>query len=124
MGIFSGLFRSRDKPKDSYDIADSISVTSSSTWTVVSERKYTGSITIRYQMLSDKVRGDEAVAEAKEEGKTYAYYDTSWLGMAEAYRDYLVASGTLQKLTDEELKENIPLYLEVFGALETQQQIA
>jgi hypothetical protein len=112
------------KPKDSYDIADSISVTSSSTWTVVSERKYTGSISIRYQMLTDKALGDEAVNAAKEEGKTYAYYDTSWLGMAEAYRDYLVANGTLKKLSAEKLEENIPLYLEVFGALETQQQIA
>ena len=112
------------KPKDSYDIADSISVTTSSTWTVVSERKYTGSITIRYQMLADKTLGDEAVADAKANGKTYAYYDTSWLGMAEAYRDHLVSNGTLQKLTADELEENIPLYLEVFGALETTQQIA
>ena len=112
------------KPKDSYDISDSISVTSSSSWTVVSERKYTGSILIRYQMLTDKVLGDEAVSAAKAEGNTYAYYDTSWLGMAEAYRDYLVSKGSLKKLTAEELEPNIPLYLEVFGALETQQQIA
>ena len=112
------------KPKDSYDIADSISVTSSSSWTVVSERKYTGSILIRYQMLTDKTLGDEAIADAKKDGKTFKYYDTSWLGMAEAYRDYLVSNGTLTKLTEEKLEENIPLYLEVFGALETQQQIA
>ncbi|MBQ8214405.1 MAG: hypothetical protein IJZ80_10375 [Clostridia bacterium] len=112
------------KPKDSYDIADSISVTSSSSWTVVSDRKYTGSILIRYQMLTDKAIGDEAIADAKADGKTFKYYDTSWLGMAEAYRDYLVSNGTLTKLTEEELEANIPLYLEVFGALETQQQIA
>ncbi len=110
------------KPKDSYDISDSISVTTSSTWTVVSERKYSGNITIRYQMLTDEVAGKEAQAAAKEEGKTYTYYNTSWLGMAEAYRDYLVSNGTLTKIENPE--DNIPLYLEVFGALETKQQIA
>ena len=94
------------KPKDSYDIADSISVTSSSMWTVVSNRKYTGNIRIHYQML-----GNEK-------------YDASWLGMAEAYRDYLVKKGTIQRLTNEDVEEDIPLYMEVFGTLETQQTIA
>ena len=107
------------KPKDSYDLADSISVTSSSSWTVVSERKYTGNITIDYQMLTDKAVADKV----KETDSTFTYYDTTWLGMAEAYRDYLVDNGTLSKLTAEETEQNIPLYLEVFGALETQQTI-
>ena len=107
------------KPKDSYDIADSISVTSSSSWTVVSERKYTGNITIGYQMLTDPTVGEEIKAT----DNTFTYYDTTWLGMAEAYRDYLVANGTLSKLTAEETQKDIPLYLEVFGALETQQTI-
>ena len=107
------------KPKDSYDISDVISVTESSEWTVVSERKYTGSITIRYRMLTD----EEDAKEQKEQNSSYTYYETSWLGMAEAYRDYLVSNGTLQKLTADELEENIPLYLEVFGTLETLQTI-
>lgn len=107
------------KPKDSYDIADSISVTSSSSWTVVSERKYTGNITIGYQMLTDAVVGEKI----QETDNTFAYYDTTWLGMAEAYRDYLVGNGTLSKMTAEETEKDIPLYLEVFGALETQQTI-
>lgn len=107
------------KPKDTYDIADSISVTSSSSWTVVSERKYTGNITIDYQMLTDKAVADKI----KETDNTFTYYDTTWLGMAEAYRDYLVGNGTLSKMTAEETEKNIPLYLEVFGALETQQTI-
>ncbi len=110
------------KPKDSYDISDSISVTTSSTWTVVSDRKYSGNISIRYQMLTDEVAGKATQEAAKAEGKSYSYYDTSWLGMAEAYRDYLVGNGTISKI--EKPEESIPLYLEVFGALETQQQIA
>lgn len=103
------------KPKDSYDIADSISVTTSSTWTVVSDRKYTGNITIQYQMLNDA----SITASASS-----IKYDTSWLGMAEAYRNYLVGEGVLTKLTEEDVSENIPLYMEVFGAMKTQQTIA
>ncbi len=94
------------KPKDSYDIADSISVTSSSVWTVVSNRKYTGNIRIHYQMLGDET------------------YEASWLGMAEAYRDYLVKKGSIQRLTEDDVEDDIPLYMEVFGTLETQQTIA
>jgi len=107
------------KPKDSYDIADSLSVGgTSSQWTVVSDRKYTGNIVINYQMLTDK---DVA---AKVDDPNYTSYDTTWFGMAEAYRDYLVKKGTLTPLDDSKLQENIPLYMEVFGAVETQEQIA
>ena len=112
------------KPKDQYDIADSISVTSSSTWTVVSNRKYTGDIALRYQLLSDETIGANAQAEAAAKGESYSYYEASWLGMAEAYRDYLVKNGKLTELTDADVETNIPLYMEVFGALETQQTIA
>lgn len=109
------------KPKDSYKLADSISVTNTSTWTVVTDRKYTGNITIRYMLLTDK-----EVGEAKKtENTAYTYYEPTWFGMAEAYRDYLVKNGTLTLLKDSgKLEENIPLYLEVFGALETTQTIA
>jgi len=106
------------KPKDSYDVADSLSVSTSGKWTVVSERKYTGNITISYLMLTD----EKAASLVDEED--YTYYETSWFGMAEAYRDYLVENGTLTKLTETDLEENIPLYMEVFGAVETQKQIA
>ncbi|HBF15370.1 MAG TPA: hypothetical protein DDW30_06780 [Clostridiales bacterium] len=103
------------KPKDSYDIADSISVTSSKTWTVVSNRKYTGNITIQYQLLRD-----EKLA-ASEEG---THYDASWLGMADAYRDYLIDKGVLTELTEEDITKDIPLYMEVYGAMKTQQTVA
>ncbi|MBQ9806330.1 MAG: hypothetical protein IJW49_07485 [Clostridia bacterium] len=106
------------KPKDSYDVADSLSVGSSSKWTVVSDRKYTGNIVINYQMLTDP----ELAKNVEDEG--YTYYETTWFGMAEAYRDHLVNSGTLSLLADDQLEENIPLYMEVFGAVETQEQIA
>ena len=120
-GTFSDYYTMQNffnpKPKDEYDISDSISVTSSSTWTVVSNRKYTGSFALRYIMLSDANKIADLVAPC-------TTYETTWLGMAEAYRDYLVNKGTLTKLEDSDVKSDIPLYVEVFGALETQQTIA
>ncbi len=109
------------KPKDSYDVLSSLSVSgAASQWTVTSERKYTGSIKIHYQLLSDPEIGKATGAA----NPGYTFYDTTWLGMAEAYRDYLITSGTLTKLTAQDIQSNsIPLYLEVFGALETQQTI-
>ncbi len=93
------------RPKDSYNLATAISVGANSTWTVVSERRYTGSYKIRYILLSDT----ETDAASK--------YDTSWTGMAKAYRDYLIENGTISKLTD--VKEDLPLYIETFGAMES-----
>ncbi|MBR2926358.1 MAG: hypothetical protein IKC31_02130 [Clostridia bacterium] len=106
------------KPNDSYDISDSISVTNSSTWTVVSNRKYTGSFKLRYLFLSDANK----VEEAKQFTPNIKYYDATWLGMAEAYRDYLVNTGVLEKMTEEDITEDIPLYMEVFGTLQTTQR--
>ena len=44
--------------------------------------------------------------------------------MADAYRDYLIDKGVLTELTEEDVTENIPLYMEVFGAMKTQQTVA
>ncbi len=110
------------KPKDSYDLSDALSVGSSSTMTVVSDRKYTGSLTLRYVMLCDDKVAEDTRAE---EGKAgYTHYPTTWLGMAEAYRDTLCANGTLTQLTAAELEKDIPLYIESFGALETLETVA
>lgn len=108
------------KPKDSYRLNDAISVSGSvSTVTVVSERKYTGSITINYTILND-----EKIAEAvKAEDPSYAYYNADWFGMAEAYRDRLEATGKLKRLTEDNLEDDIPLYLEVFGAMQTEKTV-
>ncbi len=101
------------RPKDSYNIRDSISVGSNSEWTVVSDRKYVGGYKIKYIMLSD----------SKNEAEAAKAYDASWFGMATAYRDYLTAQGVISKLTSEELTKDIPLYIETFGAVETTEKI-
>ena len=108
------------RPRDEYDLADSVSVQGDNTkLTVVSSRKYTGSINIQYKMLTDATRA----AETKKNDPSYNAYDTSWFGMAEYYRDYLIANGMLTKLTEEDVEADIPLYIEVFGAMETKQTI-
>ena len=103
------------RPKDSYKLSDSLSVGSSSNIEVVSNRKYVGSFTVKYVMLTDPT-----VAESN---NIEEYYETSWMGMARAYRDYLFENGTLTRLTDAEVDENIPLTIETFGATDTIEKI-
>ncbi len=102
------------RPKDSYKITDAVSVGGNTDWTVVSDRKYVGNYSMRYITLSD---ADKEVAE---DVKTY---DASWFGMAVAYRDYLTHTGIISKLTEDEITNDIPLYIETFGSIETIEKI-
>ncbi len=106
------------RPKDSYDLSDSISVTSSSTMTVVSDRKYTGNLKIRYILLSD-----EELAAATGYAENENFYRADYIGMASAYSNYLVEQGALERLTADDVTKDIPLYIESFGALEVTEQI-
>ena len=99
------------RPQDSYNLSDSISVGTDTKWTVVSDRKYVGNYKIKYIMLSD-------TEDVPEDTTTY---DTSWFGMAVAYRDYLTNNGIIEKNT--ETQDNIPLYIETFGTIETTEKI-
>ncbi len=103
------------RPTDSYNLANAISVGANASWTVVSSRKYVGNYKIRYIMLTD-----EKIAE---ENQISDYYECTWMGMAEAYRDYLYATGELDALTESDIQEDIPMYIETFGTLETLEKI-
>ena len=105
------------RPTDSYILADSISVGGSNEpITVVSARKYTGNYKVRYIMLTD----NDVATVAKAAGKTAErYYEPSYVGMATAYRDYLYSNGSLTALTSEDVEDDMPIYIESFGALET-----
>ncbi len=103
------------RPKDSYNLSTAISVGSNDIWTVVSERRYTGNYKVRYVMLTD-----DTVAAENDLTDTY---ETSWKGMAEAYRDYLIDKGIITKLTDADLGDGIPLYIETFGSMESIEKI-
>ena len=106
------------RPKDSYDLSDAISVSESNTMTIVSDRKYTGNFKIRYVMLSDP-------ALATETGYTESgnFYAADYVGMASAYTDYLAEKEILSRLTDADVTDDIPLYIESFGAIEVTEQI-
>jgi len=99
------------RPKDSYNMSDAISVGSNTVMTVVSERKYVGSYTVRYIMLTD-----DGLAE---ENNLPNYYECSWMGMALAYRDYLESVNILERIEEDEAEDHIPLYIETFGTLMT-----
>ncbi len=86
---------------------------------IVSNSKYNEALRIRYKMLND----EKTTAAAQAVDPSYQTYDTSWMGMAEYYRDYLIANGTLKKLTEQDVEADIPLYIETFGAMETLQSI-
>ena len=103
----------RPVQSDTYNLAEAISVANNTTWTVTSERKYTGKFKVKYYMLY----GDPADTEHPTDYK----YEGSYVGMAEAYRDYLEANGSITRLTDT--KTDIPIYIESFGKIETQDTI-
>lgn len=103
------------RPKDTYNLQDAISVSGNTEWTVVSDRKYVGGYKVRYKMLSETTEEDAKNGVDK--------YDASWLGMAKAYRDYLVDNKVITPLTSDELTNDIPLYIETFGAVETVEKV-
>ena len=119
----------KPRPYDTYNVADAISVSKATTWTVVSDRKYVGNYTVRYIMLTD-----DAIAAEKGLDNTYS---ADYFGMAEAYRDYLTSpysTGTQNKAPEEQTsvltrleasktEKDIPLYIETFGAMETVERI-
>ena len=108
------------KASDTYNLSGSIASSAESVG-IKSDRKYTGSFTLHYVMLTD----DNLAQERKTADSTYKYYNASWMGMAEAYRDYLTRSGKLPTaLTENDVQSDLPLYIESFGALETKETIA
>lgn len=97
-------------PSDKYDLSETISVGGASSYTIVSDSKYTGSYVTRIVMLMD-----ERIAALNSK-----YYEASYSGMAAYYRDYLYNNGTLEKLEEA---SKIPLYVEVLGSMEIVKKI-
>lgn len=101
------------RPKDSYVLDGGISVGTDAMWTVESKRKYTGAFQIRLFILDGTEDGDEATSVFDA--------DKSYSDMAAAYREYLKRTGVLKPV--EDLEEDIPLYLETLGAIETTKKV-
>ena len=75
---------------------------------VSASRKYTGHYTIRYMMLTDSgIAAQKGVED---------FYPTTYVGMAAAYRNYLLSSGDID-VEDNEKSKDIPLYIESFGSI-------
>ncbi len=94
------------KQSDSITTGSSIG-NSSASMTATNDTKYTGNYTIRYTLLSN----DEST------------YESSYVGMANAYRDYLIRNGAIDELVKGEVESSIPLYIHSFGALEAEDTI-
>ncbi|MBE6569329.1 MAG: hypothetical protein E7658_03810 [Ruminococcaceae bacterium] len=103
------------RPTDSYELNTGVSANEgSAVWSVSSDRKYTGKYSVRYIMLTDP-----EIAEEKNLKDTFS---TDWVGMALATRDYYTDNGVLTKIT--EAKDDIPLFIETFGSLQTLEKVA
>lgn len=100
---------------DTYDIDASLTGNASSTTaiTVISKNYYDGVYKVNYKFLM----ADET-AEAFGISGTY---DTSYLGMAQMYREYLKKNGSIQKIENPD--ENVKLFLEMFGSIKVKEQI-
>jgi len=102
------------RPKDSYVLDGGISAGTDAMWTVESKRKYTGAFQLRLFILDGTEDGDKATAVLDA--------DKSYSDMAAAYRNYLVRTGVLTPIDD--LENDIPLYIETLGAIESYKTIA
>ena len=71
------------------------------------ETKYLGNYTVRYLLLTDPV--------AAEKSNIKDYYYPSYVGMAVAYRDYLISTGGLEKIKVSAEDTSMPLYVNTFG---------
>ncbi len=67
------------------------------------DTRYIGDYTIQYMLLADA------------EGFNAPTYS----GMAEAYRNYLISSGAISKFTADEVKAQLPLYMQTLGCMKT-----
>ena len=96
-------------PIDTFDLSESSSSGETGIFKMVSPFKYTGTYSTRFVMLTDSELGDEIYGED-------SYYESSYVGMAAYYKNYLKNNGTLATL--EMVNENLPLYVEALGAMD------
>ena len=98
------------KRNDSVNVGSSIGGGNSS-MTATDDTKYIGNYSVRYIMLSDP----EVAAQ-----NNYSSFEPSYIGMAKAYRNYLIENGSIDELQKQETESKLPLYIHAFGALNAQ----
>lgn len=105
------------RPSDSYNMSEAISVADNKEMTIVSDKKYTGSYVQKYMMLFDETE-QETLSAANS-----TYYNASYVGMATAYRDYLLAKNVIEQRDSGDVEDQLPLYIETLGSVETIKKI-
>ncbi|MFA5561667.1 MAG: DUF5696 domain-containing protein [Eubacteriales bacterium] len=108
---YSSVFPSFNPiPNDSYELRNGGTTIN---FTVISAHKYQGSFNLRFVLLTD-----ENIREELEIPTTYV---ADYVGMANAYRDYLTneVSGILTALTEADINDRLPLYVETLGIMYT-----
>ena len=98
-------------PYDTYDLSQSISVSGLGSYTVVAPASYGGSLKTKYTMLTDP----DILAALSLTEEDYAGYETSYVGMANCYRDYLEKLGAIEPIG--EVLDDLPLYIEALGSI-------
>jgi len=81
---------------------------SESTMSTTIDTKYTGNYSVKYIALSDPATAEAAGAD---------HYAPTYVGMANAYRDYLIETGALSSVAGSLTSDKLPLYVESFGAI-------
>ncbi len=100
-------------PMDRYDLSTSVpGAVNLGYYYVVSESVYEEEYRVKITMLSDE-----------KAATSFDKYVPTYIGMASCYRDYLKTAGVIDKLAAEETSKDIPLYIEVLGAMDVTQKI-
>ncbi|MCL1859461.1 MAG: DUF5696 domain-containing protein [Oscillospiraceae bacterium] len=100
------------RPMDEYNL-DFETKGINSLITVASRRKYAGNYIIRYIMLSSDENGNPKNPNGG--------YEATYVGMAKAYRQYLIDKGELVPMADD--GTDIPLFIESLGIVKTAEYI-
>ena len=106
-------------PTDTYDLSQSISVSSLGSYTLASEARYAGDIRTRYSMLVDH----DIYAKATAADANFVGYAADYVGMATRYRAYLEGTGVINLLESDEILPDLPLYIEALGSIDIVKKI-
>ena len=98
---------------DTFDLSATLSVSGLTEHKAFASERYNGSYRLRIQMLTDSELGNAT--------DPFGYYDATYIGMANFYRNYLKERGVLTKL--ESVKDDLPLYIEALGSMEITKKI-
>ena len=113
-GAYVGTYASYTfRATDNYSIGR---LKKGSTVSISSDFKYTGFYTQKYIMLTDAALNETL-------GPDNGKYRADYVGMADAYRDYLFGKGDLTSLAEDKLESRLPLYIESYATVKTVESV-